>query len=97
MDYILQSVNFNSQYKKIKKQNEKYGDYGYNLMAEHIKKWTQSNKFIQEKLKERLQHAEDEVDTKLSEILLDSDGKLDLKPVPMKYTYNPGEGTIHFT
>lgn len=95
-ELISQSVSFNSHYNKLKNRNEKFGEYGHNLIAESIKKWTESHKFVTEKLRARLHKCEDEIDSKLAEILLDSQGNLNLRPIPLKYTYNPGEGTVHF-
>ena len=95
-ELISQSVAFNTQYAKFKSTNKKYGEYAYNLIAESIKKWVESHKFVVDKLNARLNNCEDEIDRKLTEILLDSKGNLNLKPVPLKYSYNPGEGTVHF-
>ncbi|CAG9319478.1 unnamed protein product [Blepharisma stoltei] len=95
-EFITQSVSFNSHYNKLKTRNEKFGEYGHNLIAESLKKWIESHKFVTEKLRARLHKCVDEIDTKLAEILLDSQGNLNLRPIPLKYTYNPGEGTVHF-
>lgn len=54
MDIILESVMFNTQYTKLKNTNERFGDFGYNLMAESIKRWTSQSKFVQDKLEARL-------------------------------------------
>lgn len=99
MDVILESVMFNTQYTKLKNTNERFGDFGYNLMAESIKRWTSQSKFVQDKLEARLRQCEDEIDQKLAEILLDTDGTLDLQPSPMKYAYNADEafGQSHNT
>jgi hypothetical protein len=80
----------------MKRTNEKYGEYAYNLIGESIKKWVDNNRYVHEKLRVRLHNCEDEIDRKLAEILLDSQGNLNLRPIPLKYTYNPGEGTVHF-
>ena len=93
---ILQNVNFNTYFTSIKTKNEKFKEYGHNLIGESIKKWVSSHKFVVEKLKVRLLNPSDDIDQKLCEILLDSQGNLNLKPIPMKYIYNPGEGTVHF-
>ena len=95
-DYIQQNVNFNTYFTNLKTKNERFKEYGYNLIAESIKKWVSSNKYVLDKLKVKLLNPSDEVDQKLCEILLDSQGNLNLKPIPLKYTYNPGEGTVHF-
>jgi serine/threonine protein kinase len=93
---ISQNVKFNTYFTSLKSKNEKFKEYGYNLIAESIKKWVNSHKFVTEKLKLKLLTPSDEIDQKLCEILLDSQGNLNLKPIPMKYIYNPGEGTVHF-
>jgi len=93
---IHQNVDFNTHFTKIKVKYEKFKEYGYNLTAESIKSWVMSHKYAVEKLKAKLNSPCDEIDEKLKEILLDSQGNLNLKPIPMKYTYNPGEGTVHF-
>lgn len=93
---ITHNVNFNTYFTSLKSKNEKFKEYAYNLIAESIKKWVTSHKFVVEKLRAKLLNPVDEVDLKLCEILLDSQGNLNLKPIPMKYTYNPGEGTVHF-
>ena len=77
-DLILQSVMFNTQYKKLKATNERFGEFGYNLMAESIKRWTEKSKFVLEKLRARLHQCEDEIDQKLAELLLDSEGNLEM-------------------
>mmetsp|Transcript_26594 Transcript_26594/g.47773 ORF Transcript_26594/g.47773 Transcript_26594/m.47773 type:complete len:850 (+) Transcript_26594:141-2690(+) len=79
MDLILQSVMFNTQYTKLKVSNERFGDFGYELMAESIKRWTESSKFVLEKLKARLKQCEDETDNKLAELLLDERGEIRLE------------------
>lgn len=76
MDLILQSVMFNTQYTKLKVSNERFGDFGYELMAESIKRWTESSKFVLEKLKARLKQCEDETDHRLAELLLDEHGEI---------------------
>jgi serine/threonine protein kinase len=93
---IHQNVEFNTHFTKIKAKYEKFKEYGYNLTAESIKSWVTSHKYAVDKLKAKLHAPADEIDEKLKEILLDSQGNLNLKPIPMKYTYNPGEGTVHF-
>ena len=93
---ISQNVEFNTYFTGLKSKNEKFKEYGYNLIAESIKKWISSHKFAVDKLKAKLLSPIDEVDEKLCEILLDSQGNLNLKPIPMKYAYNPGEGTVYF-
>lgn len=93
---IGQNVEFNTHFTKIKLKYEKFKEYGYNLTAESIKSWVTNHKYAVEKLKAKLNAPADEIDEKLKEILLDSQGNLNLKPIPMKYTYNPGEGTVHF-
>lgn len=95
-DLLVQSVAFNSQYLKLKASNERYGEYAHNLIGESIKRWVLQNKHVIEKLKARLSKFEDELDSKLADILIDSQGNLNLKPIPLKYTYNPGEGTVYF-
>lgn len=93
---ISQNVSFNTYFTSLKSKNEKFKEYGYNLIAESIKKWVSSHKFVVDKLRAKLLSPSDEVDEKLCEILLNSQGNLNLKPIPMKYTYNPGEGTVYF-
>lgn len=93
---IHQNVDFNTHFTKIKLKYEKFKEYGYNLTAESIKSWVTSHKYAIEKLKAKLNSPCDEIDEKLKEILLDSQGNLNLKPIPMKYSYNPGEGMVHF-
>lgn len=78
---ILQSVMFNTQYEKLKATNERFGEFGYNLMAESIKRWTEKSKFVLDKLKARLQQCEDKIDKKLAELLLGPDGELNLQPL----------------
>lgn len=85
---ILQSVMFNTQYEKLKATNKRFGEFGYNLMAESIKRWTEKSKFVLEKLKARLQQCEDEIDMKLAELLLDSDGNLNLRPTSLQLSLN---------
>jgi serine/threonine protein kinase len=95
-DLLVQSVAFNSHYLKLKASNERYGEYAHNLIGESIKRWVLQNKHVIEKLKARLSKFEDELDSKLADILIDSQGNLNLRPIPLKYTYNPGEGTVYF-
>jgi hypothetical protein len=82
---------FNTQYKKLKATNLRFGEFGYNLMAESIKRWTETSKFVQDNLKARLQQSEDEIDAKLAEILLDSNGNLNLSNLSFQYNYSPEE------
>jgi len=90
-DLILQSVMFNTQYKKLKATNERFGEFGYNLMAESIKRWTEKSKFVLEKLRARLHQCEDEIDQKLAELLLDKDGNLNLQPASLQLGISGGE------
>jgi hypothetical protein len=46
------------------------------------------------KLQERLQVHEDEMDAAIAKIMIDRNGKIDLKPVPTKYEYTTGDGQI---
>ena len=93
---VLDTVFFNTEYVKLKTINEKYGEYGYNLLAESIRKKAKYSKFVYEKLKAKLRNCEDETDRKLAEMLLDVDGNIRLETIPQYYTYNPGDGTVHF-
>lgn len=82
---------FNTQYKKLKQTNERFGELGYNLMAESIKRWTNSSNFVLDKLRARLHQCEDEIDQKLAEILLDKDGNLNMSSLTLQYSYTPEE------
>lgn len=82
---------FNTQYKKLKATNERFGELGYNLMAESIKKWTENNPFVLDKLRARLNDTEDEVDKKLARILLDNQGNLNMSSLTLQYSYTPEE------
>lgn len=93
---VLDTVFFNTEYVKLKTINEKYGEYGYNLLAESIRKKAKHSKFVYEKLRAKLSNCEDETDRKLAEMLLDVDGNIRLETIPQFYTYNPGDGTVHF-
>lgn len=103
-DLILQSVMFNTQYKKLKATNERFGEFGYNLMAESIKRWTEKSKFVLEKLRARLHQCEDEIDHKLAELLLDKDGNLNLQPSSLQlsvgdsaaFTFDRGSSSVLF-
>jgi Leucine-rich repeat (LRR) protein len=93
---VLDTVFFNTEYVKLKTINEKYGEYGYNLLAESIRKKAKHSKFVYEKLRAKLSNCEDETDRKLAEMLLDVEGNIRLETIPQFYTYNPGDGTVHF-
>jgi serine/threonine protein kinase len=95
-EMLLQLVQFNSHYYKLKSSHESYGEFASNLLAENIKRWAASNSYVAEKLRVRLERPEDLTDTKLAEVLLTEDGELMLKSVPLKYTYNTGDGTVRF-
>lgn len=49
------------------------------------------------KLEERLQYPLDELDVKITEVMFDSQGRIDLKPVPTKYEYTSGDGQVQFS
>lgn len=78
MNLILYTVMFNTQYTKLKATNERFGEFGYNLLAESIRRWAQSNAFVLDKIKARLMQCEDAVDFRLKSILMDAEGNIKL-------------------
>lgn len=76
MNLILYTVMFNTQYTKLKATNERFGEFGYNLLAESIRRWAQSNAFVLDKIKARLLQCEDAVDFRLKSILMDEQGNI---------------------
>lgn len=76
MNLILYTVMFNTQYTKLKATNERFGEFGYNLLAESIRRWAQSNAFVLDKIKARLLQCEDAVDFRLKSILMDAEGNI---------------------
>lgn len=95
-EMLMQLVQFNSYYNKLKTSHESYGEFGCNLLAENIKRWASSQTYVAEKLRVRLENPEDSTDRKLADVLLSVDGELMLKSVPLKYSYNTGDGTVRF-
>ena len=92
VDQIQQSVIFNTQYNQMKKSNEKFDAFAPELIAKSLKRWGQQSTFVAAKLQERLTVHEDEMDAAIAKIMLDRNGKIDLKPVPTKYEYTTGDG-----
>jgi hypothetical protein len=44
------------------------------------------------KLQERLHVFEDQMDEEIAKIMIDRNGKIDLKDIPTKYEYTTGDG-----
>ena len=64
------------------------------MIAESLKRWASHNKFVADKLAERLKHPLDDLDQKIANIVLNSKGQIDLKSVPKEYEYNMGTGEV---
>ena len=79
---IQQSVLFNTQYNQMKEANKKFEGFAHNLIAESLKRWATQSNFVADKLKERLKNPLDELDQKISEVMFDRKGHMDLKPTP---------------
>lgn len=97
VEQIQQSVIFNTQYNQMKDSNRKFEGFAHNLIAESLKRWASQSNFVAAKLQERLQYPLDELDVKITEVMFDSQGHIDLKPVPTKYEYTSGDGQVQFS
>jgi hypothetical protein len=66
----------------MKDSNKKFEGFAHNLIAESLKRWARQSNFVNDKLKQRLKRPLDELDEKISEVMFDSKGKMDLKAIP---------------
>ena len=65
------------------------------MIAEQLKKWASSSVYVSQKLEQRLKsNIKDELDKQIADVLLDRQGKIDLKPVPQAHEYVSGDGDI---
>lgn len=78
----------------MKHQNSKFDGFAHALIAESIKRWANTNKFVADKLLERLKRPVDELDSQIADIILTGHGQLDLKPLPKEYEYHTGFAEI---
>lgn len=95
-EIIQNAVIFNTNFNAIKQSNEKYEGFAHHLIAEQLKKWASTDKFISAKLEQRLKSPKDEIDTLLATVMFDKMGRIDLKPVPTHHEYVSGDGEIRY-
>lgn len=96
IEKIQLSVLFNTQYNQQKNSQVNFVGYAHNIIAESLKKWALSSKFVTNKLYQRLRVPVDELDSQIAGVLFDKNGRLDLKPVPQYHEYVSGDGDIRF-
>ena len=93
---ISSSVVFNTNYNEIKHGHAKYVGFAHNLIAEALKKWANTDKFIASKLEERLKSPVDELDSQVAAVIFDKRGRIELKAVPQHHEYISGDGAIRY-
>ena len=50
----------------MKTQNQKFDGFAHTLIAESLKRWASHNRFVADKLQERLRNPLDELDEKIA-------------------------------
>ena len=55
----------------MKDANRRFEGFAHNLIAESLKRWAHHSNFVAEKLKERLRHPLDELDSLIAEVMID--------------------------
>lgn len=78
----------------MKEANKRFEGFAHNLIAESLKRWATQSPFVRDKLNERLKNPLDELDRKISEVMFDRKGHMDLKQTPQEYEYKSGDGQI---
>ena len=78
----------------MKDANKKFEGFARNLIAESLKRWASHSNFVADKLKERLKHPIDELDSQIADVMFDTKGKIEMAKVPEDYEYVPGDTKI---
>jgi len=69
----LQKVlTFNSEYRTVKEQHDRYVGFGHNLMAEALKEWAKGDDFVTSRLQGRLRCPRDDLEREVKSILVPS-------------------------
>jgi hypothetical protein len=62
-------LTFNSEYRTVKEQHDRYVGFGHNLMAEALKEWAKGDEFVASRLEGRLRCPRDDLEREVKSLL----------------------------